>query len=112
MNIFWLKLIILSLFITDLTITHTFPCRNSRFDRDKASDCELEIQKEMIKKNLILVGWYHSHPNFESQPTLRDIDSQLDHQIRMRGMSEATYTPCVGFICCKFHVLFKNCARI
>lgn len=103
-----MELIILSLFIADLTITHTFPCRNSRFDRDKASDCELEIQKEMIKKNLILVGWYHSHPNFESQPTLRDIDSQLDHQIRMRGMSEATYTPCVGFICCKFHVLFKN----
>lgn len=56
----------------------------------------------MLKEQLMLVGWYHSHSKFQSQPTLRDCDSQLDYQIKMRGPSDITYTPCVGFIFCKF----------
>lgn len=82
----------------NLNITHTFPLLNSRFDRDKSSDCEYEIQKAMLEKNLQLVGWYHSHPRFSSQPTLRDCDKQMDYQIKLRGTSDSTYTPCVGFI--------------
>jgi len=54
----------------------------------------------MLKKNVQLVGWYHSHPKAQAQPTLRDCDAQLDYQIRMRGPSDATYTPCIGIICC------------
>uniref|UniRef100_A0A8W7PW37 MPN domain-containing protein n=1 Tax=Anopheles coluzzii TaxID=1518534 RepID=A0A8W7PW37_ANOCL len=69
----------------NLSITHAFPCRNTRHDRDKAALCELQIQKLMIKKNINLVGWYHSHPRFPVQPTLRDCDAQLDYQIRMRA---------------------------
>uniref|UniRef100_A0A182P9P1 MPN domain-containing protein n=1 Tax=Anopheles epiroticus TaxID=199890 RepID=A0A182P9P1_9DIPT len=83
----------------NLSITHAFPCRNTRHDRDKAALCELQIQKLMIKKNINLVGWYHSHPRFPVQPTLRDCDAQLDYQIRMRGPTEASYIPCIGFIC-------------
>lgn len=82
----------------NLNITHTFPLLNSRFDREKSSDCEYEIQKVMIEKNIQLVGWYHSHPRFSPQPTLRDCDKQLDYQIKLRGTSDTTYTPCVGFI--------------
>lgn len=82
-----------------LAITHAFPCRNSRHDRDKASEVEASIQRHMLKNNLILVGWYHSHPKMPAQPTLRDCDAQLEYQIKMRGMSEATYTPCIGLIC-------------
>lgn len=87
----------------NLSITHAFPCRNSRFDRDKAAMCELQIQKLMVKKNLHLVGWYHSHPRFPVQPTLRDCDAQLEYQIKMRGPTEASYTPCVGFICSPYN---------
>lgn len=57
----------------------------------------------MIEKNVSLVGWYHSHPKFPAHPTLRDCDAQLDYQIKMRGPSDATYSPCVGVICCKFY---------
>lgn len=81
-----------------LNITHTFPLLNSRFDREKSSDCEYEIQKAMLEKNVQLVGWYHSHPQFSPQPTLRDCDKQMDYQIKLRGTSDSTYTPCVGFI--------------
>ncbi|KXJ75074.1 hypothetical protein RP20_CCG012311 [Aedes albopictus] len=87
----------------NLSITHAFPCRNSRFDRDKAAMCELQIQKLMVKKNLNLVGWYHSHPRFPVQPTLRDCDAQLEYQIKMRGPTEASYIPCVGFICSPYN---------
>lgn len=89
-----------------LAITHAFPCRNSKRDRQNAAEVELEIQRSMLMQNLSLVGWYHSHPKWVAQPTLRDCDAQLDYQIKMRGASEATYSPCVGMICCKATILF------
>lgn len=82
----------------NLNITHTFPLLNSRFDRDKSPDCEYEIQKAMMELNIQLVGWYHSHPRFTAQPTIRDCDKQMDYQIKLRGTSDTTYTPCVGVI--------------
>ncbi|KAJ6646474.1 MPN domain-containing protein [Pseudolycoriella hygida] len=82
-----------------LSITHAYPCRNSRHDRENASQAELDIQRAMLKNNLTLVGWYHSHPRCAAQPTLRDCDAQLEYQIKMRGASEATYSPCIGLIC-------------
>lgn len=88
-----------------LAITKAYPCRNSRFDRSKAGDIERDIQKTMIKDQLLLVGWYHSHPKFQAEPTLRDCDAQLDYQIRMRGPSDATYTPCVALIICKLSLI-------
>lgn len=84
-----------------LAITHAFPCRNSKHDRLEAADVELHIQRNMLKHNLSLVGWYHSHPKCAAQPTLRDCDAQLDYQMKMRGASDATYSPCVGLICCE-----------
>ena len=74
----------------NLNITHTFPLLNTRFDREKSSECEYEIQKVMLEKNVQLVGWYHSHPRFSAQPTFRDCDKQMDYQIRLRGSSDAT----------------------
>ncbi|CRL01029.1 CLUMA_CG014499, isoform A [Clunio marinus] len=82
----------------NLNITHTFPLLNTRFDREKSAECEYEIQKAMLDKNIQLVGWYHSHPRFSAHPTLRDCDKQMDYQIKLRGTSDTTYTPCVGFI--------------
>ncbi|KAG5675440.1 hypothetical protein PVAND_005344 [Polypedilum vanderplanki] len=82
----------------NLSITHAFPFLNCRYDREKSSEREHEIQKSMLEKNIQLVGWYHSHPRFSAQPTMRDCDKQLDYQIKLRGTSDSTYTPCVGFI--------------
>lgn len=84
-----------------LAITKAYPCRNTCFDRSKAGEVEREIQKAMMKDQLLLVGWYHSHPKFQAEPTLRDCDAQLDYQIKMRGSSDATYTPCVALIICE-----------
>ncbi|XP_055683141.1 MPN domain-containing protein CG4751 isoform X2 [Lutzomyia longipalpis] len=86
-----------------LSITHTFPCRNSRHDREKSGDVEISIQKAMLEKNVSLVGWYHSHPKCGPYPSLRDCDAQMDYEIRMRGPTEASYAPIIGIICSPYN---------
>lgn len=86
-----------------MAITDAFPVRNTRHDRHYAIEVEQQIQRNMLKKNLILVGWYHSHPRIAAQPSLRDCDAQLEYQIKMCGISDETYTPCVGLICAPYY---------
>lgn len=82
----------------NLYITRAFPCRNTNRDRDKSAEVESKIQKAMRAEKLKPVGWYHSHPHRAAAPTLRDVDAQLEHQIRMKGTTENNYTPCIGLI--------------
>ncbi|KAL1513734.1 hypothetical protein ABEB36_003105 [Hypothenemus hampei] len=82
----------------NLQITHAFPCRNTKADRADAPQIEQEIAKTIEKEKLTLVGWYHSHPYSAAAPTLRDVDAQLDYQIKMRGTLDNSYTPCIGII--------------
>lgn len=89
-----------------MQITHAFPCRNTKADRENASQVEAEISKAIDREKLTLVGWYHSHPFSAAAPTLRDIDAQLDYQIRMKGTSDSSYTPCIGIIICKYRFIF------
>lgn len=87
-----------------LIVKKGYPCQFMPQDvtTSNAVDIEREIQKSMIEDNLKLVGWYHSHPTFDVQPTLRDCDNQLDYQMQLKGNTDAAYTPCVGFICSPF----------
>ncbi|XP_066248873.1 MPN domain-containing protein-like isoform X4 [Euwallacea similis] len=82
----------------DLQITHAFPCRNTKADRANAPQVEAEIARMIEKEKLTLVGWYHSHPFAAAAPTLRDVDAQLEYQIKMRGTHDNSYTPCIGII--------------
>ncbi|XP_067622407.1 MPN domain-containing protein CG4751 isoform X2 [Eurosta solidaginis] len=81
-----------------LTINKAYPCRNTYFDSQLALEEEHKIKGMLLKDQLLLVGWYHSHPKFQAEPSLRDCDAQLDFQIRMRGYSDVTYTPCISTI--------------
>lgn len=89
-----------------MQITHAFPLKNVKTDRENAPQIEAEIAKEIDREKLTLVGWYHSHPFAAAAPTLRDVDAQLDYQIKMKGTSDNSYTPCIGIIICKLsHVV-------
>ncbi|KRT79794.1 hypothetical protein AMK59_8002 [Oryctes borbonicus] len=92
----------------NLQITHAFPCRNTKSDRENAPQVEAEVSKAIDKEKLTLVGWYHSHPFLPCAPSLRDIDAQLDYQIRMKGVSDNSYTPCIGFIVSPYN--YENAA--
>ncbi|XP_063617606.1 MPN domain-containing protein CG4751 isoform X1 [Cydia splendana] len=87
----------------NVMITHTFPCLISKSDPRPRVLVELEIQMEIEKLGLTLLGWYHSHPTNPAMPSLRDCDNQLEYQIKMRGPSEISYIPCIGVICSPYN---------
>ncbi|CAH2243518.1 MPN domain-containing protein CG4751 [Pararge aegeria] len=87
----------------NMMITHTFPCLISKNDKRPKVFVELEIQMEIEKLGLTLLGWYHSHPTNPAMPSLRDCDNQLEYQIKMRGPSEISYIPCIGVICSPYN---------
>ncbi|CAH2066866.1 unnamed protein product, partial [Iphiclides podalirius] len=84
-------------------ITHTFPCLKSKNDPRPKVLVEMEIQMEIEKLGVTLLGWYHSHPTNPAMPSLRDCDNQLEYQIKMRGPSEISYVPCIGIICSPYN---------
>ena len=51
----------------------------------------------MERRGLSLVGWYHSHSEAAAQPSIRDIESQFEYQLCLKGFSNA-YHPCIGMI--------------
>ncbi|XP_066552312.1 MPN domain-containing protein isoform X1 [Amia ocellicauda] len=81
-----------------LTVLRAFPCRSRLADRDSAPAVEEEICQNLFMRGLSLVGWYHSHPRGPALPSLQDIDSQMDHQLRLQGSSNG-FQPCLGIIC-------------
>ena len=84
----------------NLAITHAFPCLVAAGDgEDDLARIEYDIHNAIYGRHLALVGWYRSNPeNPRALPTLRDSEAQLDHQVRMLGNSDASYSPCVGMI--------------
>ncbi|KAF2350015.1 JAB domain prokaryotic [Trinorchestia longiramus] len=67
---------------------------------------EAAIHRQMASLKLALVGWYHSHPHSAPLPSLRDIDAQLDYEMKMKGTNDASYTPCVAFVVGVLFVLY------
>ena len=66
---------------------------------EKSQEIESEIYNSIYSKHLTLVGWYRSKAaGTRALPSLRDSEAQLDHQIKLLGSSDATYSPCIGMI--------------
>ncbi|KAL7648122.1 UNVERIFIED_CONTAM: hypothetical protein RMT77_000023 [Armadillidium vulgare] len=82
----------------NLIVSHAFPVRCRLADTEKGPSVEQELYSEMARLKLSLVGWYHTHPFTPPLPTLRDIDSQLDYEMKMKGYNDASYTPVLGII--------------
>ncbi|KAJ1680031.1 hypothetical protein EV182_000822 [Spiromyces aspiralis] len=81
-----------------LRVTAVFPCNSIsttiQCEMDPAS--EIEAREEFSKQQLQVVGWYHSHPTFEPNPSVRDIVNQSSYQelCRLEGGVE----PFIGVI--------------
>ncbi|CAG9460590.1 unnamed protein product [Pedinophyceae sp. YPF-701] len=41
---------------------------------------ELRVRAEIQAAGMQVVGWYHSHPDFDAQPSVIDVSNQLRHQ--------------------------------
>ncbi|KAL4138101.1 hypothetical protein PRIC2_001608 [Phytophthora ramorum] len=70
-----------------LYIQAAFPCRSLVIDGDDGStDVEMDPGSEIELRGIIenaqleVVGWYHSHPAFAPDPSVRDIENQSSYQ--------------------------------
>ncbi|TEB20017.1 hypothetical protein C9890_0111, partial [Perkinsus sp. BL_2016] len=66
-----------------LKINFGFPCSTShstgtQVDVDPLS--EMEAGEYFETKSVRMAGWYHSHPNFEPNPSVRDLETQIMYQ--------------------------------
>ena len=68
-----------------LRITRALPARQIR--QEHAREVELDpesvpaIVETLTANGERVVGWYHSHPVFATQPSLRDIENQFAYQL-------------------------------
>ncbi|KAG3205098.1 hypothetical protein PC128_g1559 [Phytophthora cactorum] len=70
-----------------LYIQAAFPCRSLEIEGDDGStDVEMDPGSEIELRGIIenaqleVVGWYHSHPAFAPDPSVRDIENQTSYQ--------------------------------
>lgn len=70
-----------------LYIQAAFPCRSLVIDGDDGSTdvemdpgSEIELRSIIENAHLEVVGWYHSHPAFAPDPSVRDIENQTSYQ--------------------------------
>ncbi|XP_053435644.1 MPN domain-containing protein isoform X2 [Nycticebus coucang] len=105
-----------------LTVLRAFPCRSRLGDTDTAVAIEEEIcglflhlaldlvtvgqdaqiYQSLFLRGLSLVGWYHSHPHSPALPSLQDIDTQMDYQLRLQGSSNG-FQPCLALLCSPYY---------
>lgn len=81
-----------------LTISMAIPCQVTSSTN---TECDMDPVWEMMAcerfavLGLTTVGWYHSHPDFEANPSLRDIETQTSYQGLFRNDD---HEPFIGFI--------------
>ncbi|KAG2185526.1 hypothetical protein INT44_002319, partial [Umbelopsis vinacea] len=82
-----------------LEVQCTFPCKST----STGIQCEMDPESEMrarevfAEKGMAVVGWYHSHPTFEPNPSVRDIENQSSYQSLFRH-EETGLEPFIGVI--------------
>ncbi len=78
-----------------------FPCLSTLRDDSGSTDVEMDSISfsrtvEWIRSlDLEVVGWYHSHPAFQAEPSVTDIRNQHTHQ---ELFAKDTETPFLGII--------------
>ncbi|KAL7748250.1 hypothetical protein RI367_006436 [Sorochytrium milnesiophthora] len=69
-----------------LSIELAYPCKST----GTSTQCEMDSRSEMearelfSARGLVSVGWYHSHPLFDTIPSVRDIETQSMYQMLFR----------------------------
>lgn len=81
-----------------LTVRQAFPCLSRLGDVEQGLQAESKIAQLIESAGLLMVGWYHSHPCSPPTPTVQDIESQLEYQLKLKGNGDQGYRPCIAFI--------------
>ncbi|XP_032242606.1 MPN domain-containing protein [Nematostella vectensis] len=81
-----------------MKILQAFPCRCRFQDKENAPKVEDELHQAIGKRGMHLVGWYHSHPSYQADPSVQDIKSQLRYQHALQQGLSGPQEPCLGLI--------------
>ncbi|KAG0308906.1 hypothetical protein BGZ98_006257 [Dissophora globulifera] len=86
----------------NIHIKAIFPCRSLPLEQNHINvemdpTSEFEVRQEIEKRNMKIVGWYHSHPTFTPDPSLVDIENQTSYQSLFKDES-MNEEPFVGAI--------------
>ena len=65
---------------------------------------ELEVREIIARLDMVVVGWYHSHPKFRPDPSITDIFNQSQYQHLMRDELSGL-EPFVGLIVSTFDAM-------
>ena len=63
-----------------------FPCRSTDRSDSGFTDVEMNpvsqvmVRDAIAKQGMSVVGWYHSHPTFQPDPSVTDIENQANYQ--------------------------------
>src|SRR5690606_21951956 len=87
-----------------------FPCRSLQTEHNHVNvemdpTSEFEARQEIERREMRVVGWYHSHPTFTPDPSIVDIENQTNYQ-RLFKDEEMDEEPFVGAIVSMFYFYF------
>ena len=85
-----------------INVQAAFPCRSIHTGADHVNvemdpDAELEVRRKIKERELRIVGWYHSHPSFQPDPSLVDLENQKNYQRLFRD-EDSGDEPFIGAI--------------
>lgn len=61
-------------------------------------ESEMRAREVFAEQGYGVVGWYHSHPTFEPQPSIRDIENQTSYQVECHvSMHNTKLTTVISF---------------
>ncbi|OUM56497.1 hypothetical protein PIROE2DRAFT_18882 [Piromyces sp. E2] len=84
-------------------VKDVFPCKgeSANYQCEMSVESEIEAREVFSSKNLDVVGWYHSHPTFKPNPSIRDIENQYQYQKLFRN--DNGIEPFIGIIVTPFY---------
>jgi SHAQKYF class myb-like DNA-binding protein len=71
--------------LKELQVIDAFPCRAAQghgghLDVELDPESAVEARNTIEASGLAVVAWYHSHPTFRPEPSVRDLDNQRNYQ--------------------------------
>jgi len=86
-------------------IQAVFPCKATDRADSGSTDVEMDpigqiyATEAITNHGMSIVGWYHSHPDFQATPSITDIENQATYQQLFQGEHHANkVSPFVGLI--------------
>lgn len=90
-----------------LSLTRYKPCRTSQQSGTMCEMCpvsQVEQSSSLGDEGYELLGWFHSHPLFPANPSIRDVRTQQEMQIQFSFENDR---PFIGVILSCLNMAFK-----